>query len=161
MLMVLYTGEDYIFCKTFTITLRGFTFTWFISLPLHSITSFYIFARKFVARFITGVSTKQILTYLFSVIQVPNETLKDYITSFNSETLQIQADIVVEVMKKRAWHKGLFDSLEKSPLETIKELMMRADKYIRLDDALRVKRQHDPHFNKKKAIEEKTKEKSE
>lgn len=34
-------------------------------------------------------------------------------------------DIVVKAMKKKAWHKGFIDSLEKSFLETIGELMKK------------------------------------
>lgn len=44
-------------------------------------------------------------------------------------------DIVLEAIKKEAWHKEFFDSLEKSPPKTIGELMTKVEKYIRLDNA--------------------------
>lgn len=49
-------------------------------------------------------------------------------------------DIMVEAIKKEIWHKGFFYSLDKSSPKTMGELIKRAEKYIRLDDALRVKR---------------------
>lgn len=81
------------------------------------------------------------------MIQSPNETLRDYLARFNKEALQIkeiQVDIIMEAMKRGTWHKEFFDSLETSLLKTIRELMRRMEKYIKLDDALRLKRKHDP-----------------
>lgn len=58
-------------------------------------------------------------------------------------------DIIREAMKKETWHRKFFNSLEKSPPETIGELMQRAEKYIRLHDTSRIKREQNPHFAKK------------
>lgn len=63
-------------------------------------------------------------------------------------------------MKKRALHKGFFNSLEKSTPETIGMLMKRAENYVRLNDASRVKRQQNPLFNKKRVVKEKMGESS-
>lgn len=73
-----------------------------------------------MVKFIIGVPTKKTSVHLFSVIQISNDTLGDYMTRFNNEALQIQdiqVDIVVEAMKKGVRHKRFFDSLEKSPLK--------------------------------------------
>lgn len=42
---------------------------------------------------------------------------------------------MIEAIKKRAWHRGFFYSLEKPLPESKGELMKRTKKYIRLDDA--------------------------
>lgn len=47
-----------------------------------------------------------------------------------------------------------FKSLKKSPPEIMGEIMKRAEKYIRLDDTLRIERQQDPRFTKKRVVEE-------
>lgn len=86
-LMAFHVGENHFFCKTFTITLCGSTFIWFKNLPLHSITFFYDFAQKFMARFIIGVLAKRILAHMFLIIQAPNETLRDFSFRFKSKAL--------------------------------------------------------------------------
>lgn len=53
-------------------------------------------------------------------------------------------DKVVEVIKRGACHKEFFDSIAKSPLNIMGELMKRAKKYVKLDDSYKVKREHDP-----------------
>lgn len=81
---------------------------------------------------------------LILVIQALNESFRDYVTRINNEALQIQqiqVDIVVESMKKGIWHKRFFDSLDKFPSETIGELMKMVEKYTKLNNASRVKRQ--------------------
>lgn len=54
----------------------------------------------------------------------------------------------------QVWHKDFFDSLKKSSPKTGKELIKMKKKYIRLDDASKVKRQQDPCFCRKKMSEE-------
>lgn len=107
--MALYTKVNHILYKAFATTFRGSAFMWFMNLPTHSITSLHDFVKKFVARFITGVPTSRTSIHLFSVIQVPNETQRNYVSKFNNKPLQIQdlqIDIMVKVIKKGIWHRG-------------------------------------------------------
>lgn len=101
-------------------------------------------------RFIIGTPT--------FIIQAQTKTLRDNVTRFNSEILKIQdiqVEIMVKAMKKEAWHREFFDSLEKSVPKTIQKLIKKAVLYICLDDTLRVKRQQDLRFNKKRIAKEK------
>lgn len=88
--MALHTEEDNILCKIFTIALCGFACTLFTNLCPHFITFFHNFSRKFMARFEIGIPTKRTSTHLFSIVKTPNKTLRDYITRFNKQALQIQ-----------------------------------------------------------------------
>lgn len=67
----------------------------------------------------------------------------------------------MEAIKKEIWYMGFFYSLEKSSPKTMGELIKKAEKYTKLDNTSRVKRQQNPRFNKKKATKEKIRESSE
>lgn len=131
------------------------TFIWFTNLPPHFIHFFQDFSKKFMARFVIGILTKRTSAYLFSMIQFPNKTLRDYVASFNKALWiqEIQVDMVVEAMIRGTWQKEFFNSLKKSS-KTMRKLMRKVEKYIWLDNASRVKREHDYHFIRKWPIKD-------
>lgn len=71
-----------------------------------------------MVKFITSLYKVNLNPYIF---HNPNaiKNFWDHVPRFNNESLQIQdlqVIIVIEAIKKGAWHKRFFDSLEKSLL---------------------------------------------
>lgn len=95
-------------------------------------------ASVFISRFIVEVPTERKTSYLETVRQKRNESLKEYVARFNSKVLQIpelDEARVVEAMQKGTTSPEFFGSLCKKPPTTLAELMKRVEKYIRQDDA--------------------------
>lgn len=137
--MELQTHSDALMCKIFPTTLMGPARAWFNSLELGSVKNFLDLANVFISKFIVGVPAKRKTSYLETVRQRGNESLREYVARFNSEALQIlelDEGRAVETMQKGTTSHEFFKSLcQKSPT-TLSELMKRAKKYIRHDDAL-------------------------
>ncbi|XP_043807332.1 uncharacterized protein LOC122721975 [Manihot esculenta] len=137
--MELQTLSDTLMCKVFPTTLSGPARAWFNSLKAESIRSFGDLANAFVSRFIVGVPTDRKTSYLETVRQKGDESLREYVACFNTEALQIpelDEGRAVEAMQKRMTSPEFFGSLSRKPPPTLAELMKRAEKYIRQDDAL-------------------------
>lgn len=68
-------------------TLTGLTQTWFNSLELGSMRNFVNLANLFIGKFIAGVMAGRKISYLETVKQSRNETLREYVARFNSKAL--------------------------------------------------------------------------
>ncbi|KAF3438921.1 hypothetical protein FNV43_RR17196 [Rhamnella rubrinervis] len=80
-------------------------------------------------------SVRRPKSYLFTVKQGREETLKDYITRFNKETLCIDGcsdDLMLSVMMASLKPSKLLWSLGKNDPKDFQELMCRAQKYVNL-----------------------------
>lgn len=96
-------------------------------------------ASSFIRRFIASISTQRKINYLEMVRQKKDETLREYVTRFNAEALQIpnlDEPKAVEAMQKETTSVEFFGSLSRKSLTTLVELMQRVKKYIRQDDTL-------------------------
>ncbi|XP_021609068.1 uncharacterized protein LOC110612597 [Manihot esculenta] len=115
------------------------TRAWFNSLEAESIKSFRDLADIFISRFIAGVSAKRKTSYLETVRQRKNQSLREYVVRLNTEALQIpelDESRAVEAMQKGTTSPEFFRSLCRKPPTTLAELMKRAEKYITQDDTL-------------------------
>ena len=88
--MRLQTGVDEIRCKTFPMFLKGKAHLWFQGLAPGSIRSFPELARQFVAQFVSSKTNSKNAAHLMTVKQKPDESLKNFISRFNTESLQIR-----------------------------------------------------------------------
>ncbi|XP_021598835.1 uncharacterized protein LOC110604835 [Manihot esculenta] len=119
--MKLQTHSDALMCKVFLTTLIGPVRAWFIA----------------------GVPAERKTSYLETIRQRRNESLREYVTKFNSEALQIpelDEGKAVEAIQKGTTSLEFFGLLCRKLLTTLVELMKRAEKYIRQDDALTTSR---------------------
>ncbi|XP_021602047.1 uncharacterized protein LOC110607270 [Manihot esculenta] len=126
-------------CKVFPTTLTGPARAWFNSLEAGSIQSFSDLANIFISRFIAGVPADRKTSYLETVRQKKNESLREYVARFNTEALQIpelDEGRAVEAMQKGTTSPEFFGSLCRKLPISLAKLMKRAKKYIRHDDAL-------------------------
>ncbi|XP_021612947.1 uncharacterized protein LOC110615414 [Manihot esculenta] len=133
--MELQTLSDALMCKVFPTTLTRPARAWFNSLDAKSIKSFGDLANVFISRFIAGVTAERKTSYLETVRQRKNESLREYVARFNTEALK--------------------------PPTSLAELMKRAEKYIRQDDALTTSRFTREAADRGKALEERRSERPE
>ncbi|KAG8660874.1 hypothetical protein MANES_02G203175v8 [Manihot esculenta] len=162
--MELQTLLDALMCKVFPMTLLGPARAWFNSLEAGSIRSFGDLAIRFINRFIAGVPAERKTSYLETVRQREGEYLREYVAHFNTEALQIpdlDEGRAVEAMQKGTTSAEFFGSLSRKPPTSLAELMQRAEKYIRQDDALVTSRFAKRMTGKEKASEEKRSERHE
>ncbi|XP_021603794.1 uncharacterized protein LOC110608809 [Manihot esculenta] len=155
--MELQTLSDALMCKLFPTMLTGAARAWFNSLEAGSIRSFGDLASTFISRFIAGVPADRKTSYLKTVKQRRNESLREYVARFNTEALQIpelDENRAVEEMQKGTTSPEFFGSLCRKPLTSLAELIKRAEKYIRQDDALTTSRFARETADKGKALEE-------
>ncbi|XP_043812711.1 uncharacterized protein LOC122723679 [Manihot esculenta] len=138
-------------------TLTGPARAWFNSLETGSIRSFGDLATHFISRFIAGVPADRKTSYLETVRQRRDESLREYVARFNTEALQISEldeGRAVEAMQKETTSLEFFGSLSRKPPTSLAEMMKRAEKYIRQDDALVTSRFARGATDKGKAPEE-------
>lgn len=87
--MYLFQYTDATWCKYFPTTLTGPAQAWFKSLPPGSIYSFEQLTSAFTSHFVSNRRREKTCVELFSVRQIPGESLRDYLGRFNKEAVTI------------------------------------------------------------------------
>lgn len=158
--MNLQVAPDQVMCKAFPQTLTNAARDWFSTLESNSIASFSDLADKFSAFFASSKRIRKTAASLMQLRQGQNETLRDFMTRFNKERLQIpdlHITAAVSALTYAIKCEAFKMSLSKTPPKTVTELLTRAEKYINMEETLnprkvgpshdRVehKRQYDPN----------------
>ena len=76
-------------CKAFPTILKGTARVWFFKIPLGTIVDFEQLSKGFVRHFIGGQRHKKSTGHLLNIQQVEGESLRQYVTQFNKELLQV------------------------------------------------------------------------
>ncbi|KAF5773503.1 putative retrotransposon gag domain, aspartic peptidase domain superfamily [Helianthus annuus] len=129
-------------CKGFGSTLTGSALKWLLSLPPYSITSFANLVNLFNNQFSCSRKFERLTSDLYRITQGHNESLRDYITKFSKESLDIpNLDVAtaVEAFKMGLLKDSLFyDDLVMTPCRNLDEVRTRALRFIRLEDDKRI-----------------------
>ncbi|KAJ0861980.1 putative retrotransposon gag domain-containing protein [Helianthus annuus] len=129
-------------CKGFGSTLTGSALKWLLSLPPYSITSFANLVNLFNNQFSCSRKFERLTSDLYRVTQGHNESLRDYITKFSKESLDIpnlDMATAVEAFKMGLLKDSLFyDDLVMTPCRNLDEVRTRALRFIRLEDDKRI-----------------------
>ena len=133
---------DEVICRAFLTTLKGASRVWFGKLPSSTIANFEQLNKGFVRHFIGGQQHKKPTGQLLNIRQAKGESLRQYVTRFNKELLQV--DEVKDQVILKTFHAGLlprdfFFSITKSLLKTVAELLHKAQKYMNAEDAVTTK----------------------
>lgn len=88
-LILLHDYSDGVMCRAFPTTLKGFAQKWFNNLQLSNINSFSELSQSFISHFIGGRRYCKLATYLLNVKQSKGESLRDYVSRFNREVMQV------------------------------------------------------------------------
>nr|XP_023892593.1 uncharacterized protein LOC112004585 [Quercus suber] len=130
---------DEIMCRSFPTTFKGAAREWFTKLLTSSIDNFDQLSNAFLRHFIGGQRPKRPADYLFTIRQGEKETLRSYVKRFTRETLEVdEADDKVQLTTFKASLKSrdLVASLAKNPPKTMAEMLIKAQKYMNVEDAL-------------------------
>ncbi|XP_059650655.1 uncharacterized protein LOC132296472 [Cornus florida] len=138
-LMHLHAMPDEIMCRAFPTTLKGSARVWFNKLKPGTIETFEELSKGFVGHFIAGQRHRRPATHLLTVKQQKGESLRDYISRFNTEMLQVEeADDKVALaafMGGLQTSRFLF-SLSEEPPTNMAELLVRAKRHMNAEDAM-------------------------
>ena len=138
---------DAIICKAFPATLKKAARSWFFSLPTRSISTFKNLGEKFMSHFISNVAYKKTSITLMFIRQRQYELLREFVTRFNNETLQVKNfdhTIAIAAFTNGVRDKDFIRSLTKKPPKVFADLLLRAKKYINTEEAMAIKYQsHD------------------
>ncbi|XP_043692957.1 uncharacterized protein LOC122643399 [Telopea speciosissima] len=104
-MMTVYGGSDVVSCRSFPTSLKGPAALWFTKLKPNSIRSFTEQAKAFVSRFQSSMKQKKTAANLLAVKQRSDESIRDYITCFNTKSLEIKD--LDNAMAFNALHNGV------------------------------------------------------
>ncbi|XP_073051186.1 uncharacterized protein [Primulina eburnea] len=137
---LLHQYSDRVRCRVFLGTLVRSAQQWFNSLQPNSIRSFEDFSAAFLHRFASSKRHQKNYLSMFVMKQQENETLREFVQRFNSEALEIPAatiDIMISAFTQGLRGGEFFKSLVKKPPSSYDDLLVRAEKYVNLEDAQR------------------------
>ena len=143
--MELHGYQDPVRCRAFAITLKGPALAWFNILPPSSISSFREFSIAFVSHFIGARTYRKPSYHLLSIKQSPQASLRSYVQRFNTESLKVDVPgekftITAFIVELGVQSKDLMFSIIKNPQVSMAEVLAKAEKYIKGEEALISKR---------------------
>ncbi|XP_027178202.1 uncharacterized protein LOC113777367 [Coffea eugenioides] len=151
--MRLQNAADALRCKTFPMFLKGKARLWFQGLAPGSIQSFTELARQFAAQFVSSKTYSKNAAHLMAVKQKPDESLKNFMTRFNTESLQIRdkdEKVVMAAFMNGLRVEDLYYKLVEQPPKNLGELLTRAHAAANAEEAGRLKRESDREFGDRK-----------
>ncbi|XP_043696585.1 uncharacterized protein LOC122647193 [Telopea speciosissima] len=132
-------ASNAIMCRAFPSTLKGATRQWFLRLRSRSLTNFVELGRGFLAHFVGSRVHKRTAANLLATKQRPDESIRDFLTRFNKEALEVQN--LNQIVKFQALRSVIRDvELKRSlimdePMDMY-ELFSRYEKHINLVEVL-------------------------
>nr|XP_027072020.1 uncharacterized protein LOC113696835 [Coffea arabica] len=144
--MRLQTAADAFRCKTFPMFLKGKARLWFQGLAPGSIRSFTELARQFASQFVSSKTYSKNAAHLMAIRQKPDESLKNFMTRFNTESLQIRdkdEKVVMTAFMNGLRVEELYYKLVEQPPKNLGELLTRAHAAANAEEAGRLKRESD------------------
>ncbi|XP_057975258.1 uncharacterized protein LOC131162671 [Malania oleifera] len=139
MLMQLQGAPDAIMCRALTTTLKGTARDWYRTLRLGSIGSFQEMEQMFTGHFLSSRKIAKTTGHLMSMVQGEQETLKNFMHRFNIATLEIRnldMGVALAALTTALQPESFLYSLGKKPPVDMGELMIRAEKYINLEEMM-------------------------
>uniref|UniRef100_UPI001CB9BDBB uncharacterized protein LOC122584645 n=1 Tax=Erigeron canadensis TaxID=72917 RepID=UPI001CB9BDBB len=125
-------------CRSFGSTLSGLALKWLQSLPPLFINSFANLTNLFYSQFSCSRTFEKLTDDLYKIIQKPHESLRDFMTRFTKESLNIpKLDMLTTIQAlQRGLHKGskFQEDLIMTPCRNLDEAKARAARFIRLEE---------------------------
>ncbi|KAL0439144.1 UNVERIFIED_CONTAM: hypothetical protein Slati_2397400 [Sesamum latifolium] len=140
--MDLINADEAMLCRTFQTTLIGRAQTWFSQQPSGSIYSFDKMAQNFVLHFASNKRLPKNPSHLFAIIQEEGESLKSYMQRFSNEVLDIpnmNLEFILGIVAQGLRSGGLPDSLIGEPATSWEELLIRAERFILIEESRKIK----------------------
>ena len=138
-LMLLQMTPDEVMYRAFPTTLKGTTRVWFGKLPSGTIANFYQLNKGFVCHFIGGERHKKPTKHLLNIHQAEGESLRQYMTCFNKELLQVdeaEDQVILMTFQAGLIPGDFFFSITKSSPKIVAELLHKAQRYMNAKDTV-------------------------
>ncbi|KAL0416697.1 UNVERIFIED_CONTAM: hypothetical protein Slati_3501600 [Sesamum latifolium] len=116
--------------------------TWFNQLPIHTIENFEQLSQHFLHHFSINKRYPKIASYLFTIIQQEQESLRDYVQRFSEAVLEVphlNHELLASILQQGLRRGRFRESIAGKPPTTLDELLKRAAKYIHIKEALKPK----------------------
>ncbi|KAL0394567.1 UNVERIFIED_CONTAM: hypothetical protein Slati_4422900 [Sesamum latifolium] len=110
---------------------------WFNQLPIGTIESFEQLSLRFLHHFAINKRYPKTASYLFTVIQREHESLRDYVQRFSEAVLEVphvNPELLASIMQQNLRRGRFRESIAGKPPATLDELLVRAEKYIRIEE---------------------------
>ncbi|KAL0354722.1 UNVERIFIED_CONTAM: hypothetical protein Sradi_3919100 [Sesamum radiatum] len=130
--------SDAAYCKLFRTTLSGKAMAWFNQLPPGTIESFEQLAQRFLHHFAINKRYPKTASYLFTIIQRENESLREYVQRFSEAVLEVphvNPELLASIMQQNLKRGRFKESIAGKPPATQEELLMRAENNIRIEES--------------------------
>ncbi|XP_012846973.1 PREDICTED: uncharacterized protein LOC105966948 [Erythranthe guttata] len=155
----LYGLSDAAYCKIFQTTLTDQAQTWFNGLPGGSLDGLGQLSERFLSQYSINKRYAKTGSYLFKVKQREGEPLRDYVQRFVKavhEVPNVNHDLLADILQHNLRHVRFQESIAGRPPQTLEELLNRAEKFIRIEEAVEMglpvkrKREEERHEAKRK-----------
>ncbi|KAL0374611.1 UNVERIFIED_CONTAM: hypothetical protein Sradi_3376800 [Sesamum radiatum] len=103
-----------------------------------TIESFEQLAQRFLHHFAINKRYPKTASYLFTIIQRENESLREYVQRFSEAVLEVphvNPELLASIMQQNLKRGRFKESIAGKPPATQEELLMRAEKYIRIEES--------------------------
>ncbi|XP_059428602.1 uncharacterized protein LOC132162383 [Corylus avellana] len=139
--IILHETPDEIACQAFPLTLKGVAKEWFGSLSPKSVDSFDYLGQQFLGQFLATGRRKKNPTYLLSLMQGKDESLKEYLSRFNREKLTVESTdeqtILSALMHGIQTEGPLMAELSKRPKTgTLRQFNSKAEEFINQEETI-------------------------
>ncbi|XP_038976592.1 uncharacterized protein LOC120107395 [Phoenix dactylifera] len=151
-LMALQGASEALLCKAFPATLRGAAWLWFTGLKPSTISSFEQLGRQFASTFAASRPQRRTSDSLLDIKQKEGESLREYLDRFTAATWEVREldqSIAMSALKTGARSYRFLFSIEKNFPADLTEMLVRARKYAKAEEAVASRRSGAEQTSKK------------
>ncbi|KAL0406561.1 UNVERIFIED_CONTAM: hypothetical protein Slati_3970000 [Sesamum latifolium] len=133
-----YDRSDAAYCMVFRTMLSKRVLAWFNQLPAGTISSLEQLTQRFLHHFSMNKKVLKMATYLFTIRQKENEPLSGYVQRFVEavhEVPHVNHELLASIIQQNLLPERFKESIAGKPPNTLKELFIRSQKYIRIEES--------------------------
>ncbi len=151
-LMALQGASEAMLCKAFPATLRGTARLSFTGLKPSTVSSFEQLGKQFASNFAASQPQRRTSDSLLDIKQKEGESLREYLDWFTAATWEVREldqSIAMSALKTGARSYRFLFSIEKNFPADLTEMLVRARKYAKAEEAVAVRRNGTEQTSKK------------
>ncbi|KAL0414324.1 UNVERIFIED_CONTAM: hypothetical protein Sradi_1634100 [Sesamum radiatum] len=133
-----YDLSDAAYCKVFRTTVSKRALAWFNQLPTGTISSLEQLTQRFLHHFSMNKRVPKTAAFLFTIRQKENEPLRDYMQRFVEavhEVPHVNHELLASIIQQNLLLGRFKESIADKPPRTMEDLLMRSQKYIRIEES--------------------------
>ena len=128
-LMLLQMTPDKVMCRAFPTTLKRVARVWFSKIPSGIIANFEQLSKCFVHHFIGGQRHKKSTGHLLNIQQAEGESLRQYVTRFNKELLQVdetESQVILTTFQAELLFEDFFLFNHQKPIKNGRKIALKS-----------------------------------